>query len=313
MTGRRDRPGPPGAAGLRVPPALLRPAMRQLRRRVLNPELPWAVQRRRLDGLMRTSLLPRGTQISEHDLNGVRCEAVTAAGAGPARTVVHFHGGGYCIGSPLMGRAWAAQLSSRAGVRVLVPDYRLAPEHPHPAALEDAREVLKAVLAEASPGSVVVSGDSAGGGLALALVLALRDAGEELPAGCVLMSPWLDLAADRRARPDLVRRDVLLSPGWLAACAAGYAGRAGQGDPAVSPARAELAGLPPLLVQAGTDELLAPDAELLAGRAAAARVDVTYTRWPRMWHDFVLQAGLVAAADSAVAQAAWFTETVTGG
>jgi epsilon-lactone hydrolase len=298
--------------GPRLPAALLRPGLRQLRGRVLNPDLPWDVQRRRLDGLMRTTLLPRGTAIAEDDLNGVRCETVTAAGAGPDRTVVHFHGGGYCIGSPLMGRSWAAQLSSRAGVRVVVPGYRLAPEHPHPAALEDAREVMKAVLAQTPPGGVVVSGDSAGGGLALALTLALRDAGEELPAGLVLMSPWLDLAADRRAHPELVRRDLLLSPGWLAACAAGYAGPAGLDDPAVSPLRAELTGLPPLLIQAGTDELLAPDAGQLARRAAAAGVDVTYTRWPGMWHDFVLQAGLVAAADRAVAQAAWFTGTVTG-
>ena len=241
----------------------------------------------------------------------MRCETVTAAGARPEPTVIHFHGGGYCIGSPLMLRAWAAQLSSQAACQVVLPDYRLAPEHPHPAALDDAREVLKAVLAETAPGSVVVSGDSAGGGLALALVIALRDAGEELPAGCMLASPWLDLAADRRARPALVRRDVLLSPGWLAACAAGYAGPGGLADPAVSPLHAELAGLPPLLIQAGTDELLAPDAEQLASRAAAAGVAVTYSRWPRMWHDFVLQAGLVAAADSAVAQAAWFTGQVT--
>jgi epsilon-lactone hydrolase len=299
--------------GPRLPAALLRPGLRQLRRRVLNPDLPWEVQRRRLDGLMRTSLLPRGTVLSEADRGGVRCETVTAAGADTDCTVLHFHGGGYCIGSPLMGRSWAAQLSSQAGVRVIMPDYRLAPEHPHPAALDDAREVLKAVLAETAPGSVVVTGDSAGGGLALALTIARRDAGEELPAGCVLMSPWLNLAADRRARPELVRRDVLLSPGWLAACAAGYAGPAALADPALSPLNAELAGLPPLLIQAGTDELLAPDAGQLASRAAAAGVDVTYTRWPRMWHDFVLQAGLVAAADSAVAQAAWFTRQVARG
>jgi acetyl esterase/lipase len=310
---RRGRPRPPGAAGPRVPAALLRPGLRQLRRHVLNPDVPWTVQRRRLDGLMRTSLLPRGTVIDDRDLNGVRCEAVAAAGAHPDPTVVHFHGGGYCIGSPLMARAWAAQLSGQAACRIVLPDYRLAPEHPHPAALDDAREVMKAVVAESAPGSVVVSGDSAGGGLALALLLALRNAGEEMPAGCMLLSPWLDLSADRRARPDLVRRDVLLSPGWLAACAAGYAGPAGRADPAISPLHAALAGLPPLLIQAGTDELLAPDAEQLASRAAAAGVDVTYTRWPRMWHDFVLQAGLVAAADSAVAQAAWFTSKVTGG
>jgi acetyl esterase/lipase len=120
------------------------------------------------------------------------------------------------------------------------------------------------------------------------------------------MSPWLDLGHDRRADPDLVRRDVILSPGWLEACARAYATPAAWTDPSVSPLHATHAGLPPLLIQAGADELLAPDAGRLAASASAAGVDVTYTQWPRRWHDFMLQPGLVAAADSALAQAAWF-------
>ena len=118
-------------------------------------------------------------------------------------------------------------------------------------------------------------------------------------AGCILLSPWFDLGRDRRAIPDLVRREVLLSPGWLDACARAYADPSTWADPSVSPLCAAHGGLPPLLIQAGTDELLAPDAELLAASASAARVDVTYTRWPGMWHDFALQPGLLAAADSA--------------
>jgi epsilon-lactone hydrolase len=302
---------------VRVPPAVVREGARQIGRRILDPGLPWEVQRRRLDRVIPGWPLPRGTTVAERVLNGVRAEVVTAGGA-PAggaggvasggaaaeRTVIHFHGGGYCVGSARTVRIWAAHLSAQAGCRVVVPEYRLAPEHPHPAALDDARHVIKAV--QGSPGSVVVSGDSAGGGLALSAVLALRDAGEELPAGCILISPWLDLGADRRADPELVRRDVLLSPGWLEACAVAYAG------PSVSLLRGELGGLPPLLIQAGSDELLAPDAEDLATGASLAGVDVTYSRWPRMWHGFALLPGLVAAADSALAQAAWFVETVTG-
>jgi alpha/beta hydrolase fold len=149
----------------------------------------------------------------------------------------------------------------------------------------------------------VVSGDSAGGGLALAVVLALRDEGGTLPAGCVLLSPWLDLGADRRAVPELVRRDVLLSPRWLEACAIAYARPPDWANPSVSPLLAAHGGLPPLLIQAGSHELLAPDSGYLAARASAAGVDVTYTRWPRMWHDFALQPGLLAAADSALSQA----------
>jgi monoterpene epsilon-lactone hydrolase len=297
---RRPRPG------LHVPPAVMRLAARQLGRRCLDPALPWPVQRTRLDQLTKTSLLPRGTTITEQAIGGVRAEMVSARASGSQPTVVHFHGGGYCVGSAFTPRSWAAHLSAQAGCRVVLPEYRLAPEHPHPAGLQDARAVIKALYGETEPGSVVVSGDSAGGGLALSLILSLRDEGQPLPAGCILLSPWLDLGRDRRAVPELARRDVVLTPEWLDACARAYADPSAWAEPSVSPLRAAHSGLPPLLIQAGTDELLAPDAELLAARASAAGVDVTYTRWPRMWHDFVLQPGLLAAADSALAQAAWF-------
>ena len=299
--------------GLRVPPAVMRLGARQLGRRCLDPALPWQVQRTRLDRLTRTSLLPRGTTVAEQAIAGVRAEVVSVRASGSQPTVVHFHGGGYCVGSACTARSWAAHLSAQAGCRVVLPEYRLAPEHPYPAALEDARAVMSALSGEvgrSKPG-LVVSGDSAGGGIALALALSMRDEGQELPAGCILLSPWLDLGRDRLAVPDLVRRDVLLSPAWLDACARAYADPSTWADHLVSPLRAAHRGLPPLLIQAGTSELLAPDAELLAASASAAGTDVTYTRWPRMWHDFVLQPGLLAAADSAVAQAAWFVSQVT--
>ena len=307
MTARRTRPL------LRVPPAVMRIGVRALGRRCLDPALSWEVQRTRLDQLTRTAVLPRGTTVDEKVIGGVRADVVSARGASSRRTVIHFHGGGYCVGSARTARSWAAHLSAQADCQVVLPEYRLAPEHPHPAALEDARAVMTALADGSKPGSVLVSGDSAGGGLALALVLGMREEGRELPAGCILLSPWLDLGRDRRAVPGLVRRDVLLSPDWLDACARAYATPSAWADPSVSPLRAAHAGLPPLLIQAATWELLAPDAGRLAARASAAGVDVTYTRWPRMWHDFVLQPGLLAAADSAVAQAAWFAGKVTAG
>ena len=305
MTARRAR------RGLRLPPAVMRLGVRQLGRRCLDPALPWPVQRTRLDQLTGASLLPRGTTVAEQAIAGVPAKVVSSRAAGSHPTVIHFHGGGYCVGSARSVRSWAAHLSAQAGCRVVLPEYRLAPEHPHPAALEDARAVLRALSGQTKPGSVVVSGDSAGGGLALALILCMRDEGLELPAGCILLSPWLDLGRDRRAVPGLVRRDVLLSPDWLDACARAYADPSAWPGHLVSPLRAAHSGLPPLLIQAGTDELLAPDAELLAASASAAGVDVTYTRWPRMWHDFALQPGLLAAADSALAQASWFVSKVT--
>jgi acetyl esterase/lipase len=312
MPRRAGRASLSRAAAVRLPPALLRPGIRQLGRRVLDPGVPWAAQRRRLDAFMRASPVPRGTSIAVTTLNGVPAEVVAGGGTSPERTVVHFHGGGYCVGSALMARTWAARLSASAACRVVLPEYRLAPEHPHPAAVEDARQVISALLSEGAPASIVVSGDSAGAGLALSAILALRDEGEPLPAGCILLSPWLDLGRDRQAVPALVRKDVLLSPRWLEACAVAYARPSRWADPSVSPLLAAHGGLPPLLIQAGSDDLLAPDAERLAASASSAGVEVTYTRWPRMWHDFMLQPGLLAAADSALSQAAWFVQTVTG-
>jgi monoterpene epsilon-lactone hydrolase len=292
---------------------VMRAGARQLGRRCLDPALPWRVQRTRLHQLTRPFLLPRGTTVTEQSIGGVPAEVVSVGARGARPTVVHFHGGGYCIGSPRTLRGWAAQLSAQTGCRVVLPDYRLAPENPHPAALEDARAVLAALADGDAPGPLVVSGDSAGGGLALAVLLSMRDEGLALPAGCILLSPWLDLSRDRRADPGLVRQDVLLTPEWLDACAHAYAAPEAWADHSVSPLLAAHFGLPPLLIQAGSSELLAPDAELLAASASAAGTDVTYTRWPRMWHDFVLQPGLLAAADSALAQAAWFVRTVTAG
>ena len=300
VTGRARR-------GTRVPPAVMRMGARQLGKRCLDPALSWQVQRTRLDQLTRPFLLPRGTAVTKQVIGGVPAEVVSSPGADSRPTVIHFHGGGYCVGSAQTARAWAAHLSARAGCRVVLPEYRLAPEHPHPAAVEDARAVMAALSGQPA----VLSGDSAGGGLALALALRMRDEGQDPPAGCVLLSPWLDLGRDRRADPGLVRRDILLSPDWLDACARAYADPSAWAGYPVSPLRAEHSGLPPLLIQAAADDLLAPDAEALAASASAGGVEVTYTRWPRMWHDFALQPGLLAAADSAVAQAAWFVTTVT--
>jgi epsilon-lactone hydrolase len=311
MSARRPR------TGLRVPPAVMRIGVRQLGSRCLNAGLSWQVQRSRLEQLERTTRLPKGTTVSKEKIGGVPAEVVSSGavppGPAPAArpTVIHFHGGGYCVGSASTARGWAAHLSGTAGCTVVLPEYRLAPEHPHPAAGEDAAAVVSALAGQTGIGSLVLSGDSAGGGLALALALSMRDAGQQLPAGCILVSPWLDLGGDHAADAGLVRRELLLSPRWLAACARAYADPSCWSDPLVSPLRGALGGLMPLLIQAGTEELLVTDADQLAAGAAASGVDVTYTRWPGMWHDFALQPGMLAAADSALAQAAWFVRTVT--
>src|SRR5262249_48775152 len=310
-----SRVTPSRASALRLPPGLPRLAARPIGRPGPGPGPPLGAQRRRLDRVVRTLPVPRGTSVTGRVLDGVRAEVVTASGVRPERTVVHFHGGGYCIGSPRMMRAWAAHLSAQAHCRVVVPDYRLAPAHPHPAGLDDARAVLNALFGEDAPGSVVVSGDSAGAGLALSLLPAPRDAGAKPPPRGMLMSPWLDPHPGPPARAGPVRTPPVVpprGPGAGGARPRPPRPRAAGAPPRSSPLLARHDGLPPLLLQAASDELLAPDAERAAASASAAGADVTYTKWPRMWHDFILQPGLVAAADSAVSQAAWFVTTVTG-
>jgi acetyl esterase/lipase len=296
----------------RVPQGFVRLGARLTSRRALDPGLPWQVQRRRLGRLARIWPLTGGKPAVTTTLKGIPAE-VHAGGGTAAVTVVHFHGGGYCVGSPGESRDWAAHVSAQAGCRIFLPDYRLAPEHPYPAGLDDARAALEAVLADSAAGTVIVSGDSAGGGLALILAQE-ESAAREKPrlAGCMLMSPWLDLTADWTGMTDLARRDVVLSPDWLEACAQAYAGEQDRSQPAISPLYGDLAGLPPLLIQCGTDDLVAPDADRLKARARAAGADVTCTRWPRLWHNFPLQPELIAAADAAVAQTVAFIARVSG-
>ena len=190
-----------------MPLALVRLGARQVSRRVLNPRLPWDVQRRRLDRLVGPWPLPRGTSVRKSTWNGVPGEVVTA---GPsAVTVVHFHGGGYCVGSPAEARDWAAHLITRTGCRVILPEYRLAPEHPYPAALDDCYAALQWVVARGDIDSqrIVVAGVSAGAGLAAALTLRCVDSRLVDLAGQALMCPMLD---DRTVR----RTTVAGARGW---------------------------------------------------------------------------------------------------
>jgi epsilon-lactone hydrolase len=215
---------------------------------------------------------------------GVRFEAIQAGGV-PAQwgvpqqgdsgaVVLYFHGGGYALGSVEGYRGFTAQLALDSGSRVLAVEYRLAPEHPYPAALEDARAAYRWLLGTGvDPKRLVVAGDSAGGGLSLSLLVALVEAGEPLPAGAVLLSPWVDLACETPAFTELVAYDFLERE-ELRAWGRMYAGALELKDPRVSPLRARLQGLPPLFIQGGGVELFKDDIVLLAERARAAGVAV---------------------------------------
>ena len=187
-------------------------------------------------------------------------------------------------------RGLCTRLSRAAGARVLNVDYRLAPEHPYPAAVDDALAVYRAVLADGvDPARIAIGGDSAGGGLTLATLVALRDAGDPLPAAGVCISPWTDLSLSGESIRTKAAEDPLIQPSQLAWMAGLYLGDADPKAPTASPLFANLSGLPPLLVHVGTAEILLDDATLLAERAREAGVDVTLEAWEEMihtWHNF---------------------------
>ncbi len=215
--------------------------------------------------------------------------------------MLYLHGGGYATGSARAYRGFVARIAAAAGLRAVVPDYRLAPEHPYPAALEDAAAVCTGMLELCIvPDRLAIVGDSAGGGLALALALARRDEGTPLPAVVGLVCPWLDLGAAASTRRRPAPKEPILSEGLLSRFAAAYAGRHDPLDPLISPLYADLHGLPPLLIHTAADDLITADASEIGVRAKIAGVEVVQRSYPDLWHDFHLQTGIVAGAAAAV-------------
>jgi epsilon-lactone hydrolase len=270
-----------------------------------DAEMTVAEWREAYDGL--GALLPaaEGVAVETTDAGGVPAEWI---GTGDGPVVVYVHGGGYCIGSLGSHRPMLTHLASAVGGRVLAVDYRLAPEHPFPAALDDACAAYRWVLAGgADPAQVVIAGDSAGGGLTLATLVALRDAGDPLPAAGVCLSPWADLTQSGATMAEKADADPMVHAEDLARWASAYAGTDNDpGSPGLSPLFADLAGLPPLLVEVGTAEVLLDDARRLAERARAAGVDVTLFEGEDLIHVWHFFAGAVPEADEGVARVAGF-------
>ena len=212
-------------------------------------------------------------------------------GAVAGRVVLYLHGGGYVIGSPRSHRHLAAAIASAAAASALLLDYRLAPEHPYPAAVDDATAAYRWLLDQGiAPEHVVIAGDSAGGGLTVATLLALREARVPLPAGGVCISPWVDLTCSGESYRTKAGVDPIVQQAGVAEMAQAYLGTASPRTPLASPLFADLRGLPPLLIHVGSDEVLLDDAVQLAARAKAAGVETTIEVWERMihvWHWFL--------------------------
>jgi monoterpene epsilon-lactone hydrolase len=228
---------------------------------------------------------PSDVAIQPVNAGGVPAEWVIPPGATAGRTLLYLHGGGYVVGAPKDYRAMVSHIAREAQAQALTIDYRLAPENPHPAAVEDAVAAYRWLLGNGvEPGRIVLGGDSAGGGLTVATLVSLRDRGDRLPAAGVCICPWVDLeitgkSMDTNADADpLVKRDVVTN------MAAAYLQGQDPRTPLASPLHADLKGLPPLLIQVGTAETLLDDASRLAERARSAGVDVTYDAWPDMIH-----------------------------
>ncbi len=262
-------------------------------------------QRRSLTLIAKGLPPPRGTRCSPIDMNGVHAERVESATATnrSERSILFLHGGGYCIGSPASHRALTGQLARATGALVYAPDYRLAPEHPHPAALEDAVACYRWLLGNGyGADQIAIAGDSAGGGLTLCTALALRDAGTPLPSSLVLLSPWVDLETTGESMTRRAARDPMLTAEGLQRWARGYLAATPATHPLCSPLNADLAKLPPMLIQVGSEEVLFSDAERLHQRARAAGINSTFHEYAGLWHDFQLEAGILKSARAAVAE-----------
>jgi acetyl esterase/lipase len=264
-------------------------------------------QRRQLRELVSAQPLPAGVTVTAAALGGVRTAEVSVDGIEPRHVVVYFHGGVYVIGDAFLAAGLASQVGRRTGAKVISVDYRLAPEHPYPAAVDDALAAYEALLrGGTAPSDIAFAGESAGGGLAVATLVNARDHGLPLPAAALVMSPYVDLTLAGATMQSKREADPLLSPQALRARVPDYTSGQDAALGLISPIFAELSGLPPLIIQAGTHEVLLDDAIRLARQAATADVQVTLDITPRVPHVFQAYYPILDEAAAALDRAGQF-------
>ncbi len=278
-------------------------ALEAVRRRIRDTFGSWGADKP-LDEMRREweelFLVPSAEAQSERvSAGGVEAEWITAPGASTDRVLLYLHGGGYLLGSVRSHWDLIARLSAASGCRALGLDYRLSPEHPFPAPVEDATAAYRWLLEQGiRPQRIAVAGDSAGGGLTAATLVALRDAGTELPAAGVMLSPWVDLEGEGESMRTREELDPMVKRPLIMAMAETYLAGADPRAPLAAPLHAKLEGLPPLLIQVGDHETLLDDATRFAAKARAAGVDVTLEPWDEMFHVFQLFNDLPEAAQA---------------
>jgi epsilon-lactone hydrolase len=245
------------------------------------------------------------------EMNGLPCEWVLASNADPDVRLLHLHGGGYVSGSGAFYLTMAARISAAAQCAVFLPDYRLAPEHPFPAALEDCMAAYAWMRATGPAGAApakaaFISGDSAGGGLTLATLLALRDRRQPLPAGGIALSPFTDLTLSGKSTRTEADNDPIMHPRCLPDFVRLYAPGTDLRNPLASPVFGDYRGIPPLLIQAGEHEIIRDDSVRVAAKARADGVAVQIEIWPGLFHVFMCQEPLLPEGREAIAHIAAF-------
>jgi len=264
-------------------------------------------QRRLFRELASAQPLPADVTVTAAALGGVPTAEITIDGTDPRHVVLYFHGGVYVIGDALLAADLASQIGRRTRAKVISVDYRLAPEHPYPAAVDDALTAYEALLDNGTaPSSIAFAGESAGGGLAVATLVNARDHGLPLPAAAFVMSPYADLTLTGTTMDSKSELDPLLSREALQPRVTDYVSGQDTALGLISPIFADLSGLPPLIIQAGTHEVLLDDAVRLAQQAAAADVEVTLDITPRVPHVFQAYYPILDEATAALDRAGQF-------
>ncbi len=294
---------------VRLPAGLIRSLLRFVLKPFLGPPFPVSFQRVWLRLASNANLPSKASELLPLDIESMPAVRARPHGSDPDRTILYVHGGGYCVGSWQSHRGPITHLAVAAGAEVYAPNYRLAPEHPYPEGLEDALAAYRWLLATGlSPSSIALAGDSAGGGLALAAAIAIRDSDLPAPSALVLISPWVDLRCDSPSMTRNVRIDPMLRPSWSRACSRMYLDGRDPGDPGCSPLFASHEDLPPILIQTGSDEIIVDDSIRLEASCREAGGDVTLQVFDGLWHDFQTHAGILEAADEAMDKIAEFLD-----
>ena len=268
-------------------------------------------QRKSMEALIKWVKVSKLVHVEKLNADSVEIEKISYANADKENIIMHLHGGGYTTGSINTYRILEASISKPSKSLVILPEYKLAPEYPFPSAINDALKVYRWILKQGIKSSnIIISGDSAGGGLAVATVMSLRDNGEPLPAGIICISPWVDLCCKGNSHVTKAKVDPALTLSYVRECILHYAGQEDLKNPFLSPIYGDFHNLPPMLIQVGSEEILLDDSIVLAKKARSANVDVNFKIWNGMWHEWHMFGNFIPESRQALEEIGSFTRNI---